>query len=151
MNNLLGHVINYYRPGELYSVEETKQVRCFFHGPDNTLSARYYAETDSYNCFACGAFATDAAWFVARFEEIPYSEAQEFIETKFKVRLPKKEQDQHTLKVYERLITDMIIQSRYKDYNKAYYQLDKALREKNVERMKYLFDGFKNRTKTTNS
>jgi len=39
--------------GEWEGVDTTKQVKCNFHGPDTTPSARVYLDTGLMYCFAC--------------------------------------------------------------------------------------------------
>lgn len=141
MTNLLGKVLNHYRPGCVVE-GETSQVQCFFHGPDETYSARYYADTDSYYCFACLVSAGHAAWFVAQMEDISYLEAVKWLEKKYNITLSTARSDNRGLAdAYKNLIVKLVTEKQPKQFNKIYYQMDQAVLEQDLKKLREIFNG----------
>lgn len=69
--------------------DATHQLSCPFHGEDAHPSARYYAETKSFYCFACPEDpGGDVVWFIRRKEKFDTNEqALEYIQNKFGVKM----------------------------------------------------------------
>lgn len=144
MTNLLGKIINYYRPGELYDIGSTKQIKCFFHGPDHTESARYYADTDSYYCFTC-SIGGGPLWFIRELEECSTEEALKWVEDNFGITYKDTKKELQEIDMYERLIVDLVLEIRPKKFLQIYRELELAMKYKDLENLKFLFEGLKKR------
>ena len=146
MNDLIYTVFNYYSDDHV-SPGTTVQVACLFfenHKNDDwSKSARIYSDTEKYHCFKCG-ITLDAVGLVKEMEELDWKDTLKFIEEKFYVKLGKhKKPKKSLLFTYEDLIVKFVVQKRLKQFNKIYMEMDKAIRNEDQDRLKYLLEGVK--------
>lgn len=72
-----------------WTTDKTHQVSCPFHGEDRNPSARYYADSKRFQCFACTEDqGGDVVWFIKKMQHLEsYDETFIFITKTFGVSL----------------------------------------------------------------
>lgn len=121
----LGQLLSEYNYEIIPDDHREQQFRCDLHGIDNKPSARFYPETNSTFCFACGK-ARDPVSFIMDKEGLEFRQACELLEKRANLApLPWKEEEEAPLDTTEAEIEDLSHVSR--NFGQEWYREDRRL------------------------